>query len=257
MRRSKEAARSESVDLYPIYVRPTDGGPAALLGTGYGHALSDDGRWALTSTREDRDSKMVLYPLGPGPARTLDNAGLDHRPMARNRGADGGDVNASFAGSSRIVFVARRDDGPLLTYVQAIDGGPPTPVEHEPGYIVSPMAPDGERFVSQRPDGSLWLATLGPGAATRLPFTLQPNQFIRQWSADGRQVFMLTLRGDRWVVTRVDMKTGSMQPHREVMRDPLEDSMFGSSVRISRDGAVIAGTSNRTVSSLFLIEGVR
>jgi hypothetical protein len=247
-----EGGRSlTTVDLYPIYVRPTDGGPAALLGNGYGHALSDDGRWALTSTRGNRDSKMVLYPLGPGPARTLDNAGLDMSLLANPA------TNVSFAGSSRIVFVARRGDGPLLTYVQAIDGGTPTPVGHEPGYIVSPMAPDGERFVSQRPDGSLWLVTLGPGAATRLPFTLQPNQFIRQWSADGRQVFMLTLGSDRWVVTRVDLKTGSVRPHREVMRDPLEDQMFAPSVRISRDGAVIAGTGSRTVSSLFLIEGVK
>ena len=247
-----EGGRSLSTaDLYPIYVRPTDGGPAALLGNGYGHALSDDGRWALTSTRGNRDSKIVLYPLGPGPARTLDNAGLDMRPLANPA------TNVSFAGSSRIVFVARRDDGPLLTYVQAIDGGPPASVEHEPGYIVSPMAPDGERFVSQRPDGSLWLATLGPGAAVRLPFTLQPNQFIRQWSLNGRQVFIFTVRSDRWEVTRVDLKTGSVEPHREVMRDPLEDLMFASSVRISRDGAVIAGTGNRTVSSLFLIEGVR
>jgi hypothetical protein len=247
-----EGGRSlTTVDLYPIYVRPTDGGPAALLGNGYGHALSDDGRWALTSTRGNRDSKIVLYPLGPGPARTFDNAGLDMSLLANPA------TNVSFAGSSRIVFVARRGDGPLQTYVQAIDGGPPTPVDHEPGYIVSPMAPDGERFVSQRPDGSLWLATLEPGAATRLPFTLQQNQFIRQWSADGRQVFRLTLLSDRWVVTRVDLKTGSAQPHREVMRDPLEDQMFASAVRISRDGAVIAGTGSRTVSSLFLIEGVR
>jgi len=247
-----EGGRSlTTVDLYPIYVRPTDGGPAALLGNGYGHALSDDGRWALTSTRGNRDSKIVLYPLGPGPARTLDNAGLDMSLLANPA------TNVSFAGSSRIVFVARRGDGPLQTYIQAIEGGPPTPVEHEPGRLVSPVAPDGERFVSQRPDGSLWLATLEPGAATRLPFTLQQNQFIRQWSADGRPVFMLTLSSDRWVVTRVDLKTGSMQPHREVMRDPLEDTMFGSAVRISRDGAVIAGTSNRTVSSLFLTEGVR
>jgi hypothetical protein len=41
------------------------------------------------------------------------------------------------------------------------------------------------------------------------------------------------------------------------MRDRLENRMFGSSVRISRDGAVIAGTSNRIVSDLFLIEGVK
>ena len=100
-------------------MRPTDGGPAALLGTGYGHALSDDGRWALTSTRGNRDSKIVLYPLGPGPARTLDSGGLDMSLRANPA------TNASFAGSSRIVFVARRGDGPLQTYVQAIDGGPP------------------------------------------------------------------------------------------------------------------------------------
>jgi hypothetical protein len=247
-------------DLYPIYVRPTDGGPAALLGNGYGHALSDDGRWALTSTRADRESRFVLYPLGPGTVRTLDNGGLDMRSTAMSAGTagdGGGTLSASFAGSSRIAFAARRGDGPLQTYTQAIDGGPPTPVEHEPGHIVSPMAPDGERFVSRRPDGSLWLATLGPGAAIRLPFTLQPNQFIRQWSADKRQLFVLTLASDRWVVTKVDLKTGGVQPHREIMRDPLEDSMFRSSVRISRDGSVIAGTGNRTVSSLFLIEGVR
>ena len=70
-------------------------------------------------------------------------------------------------------------------------------------------------------------------------------------------MFIFTVRSDRWEVTRVDLKTGSVEPHREVMRDPLEDPMFASSVRISRDGAVIAGTGNRTVSSLFLIEGVR
>jgi hypothetical protein len=67
----------------------------------------------------------------------------------------------------------------------------------------------------------------------------------------------MTVRSDRWVVTRVNLTTGSVQPHREVMRDPLEDQMFESAVRISRDGTVIAATGNRTVSSLFLIEGVK
>jgi hypothetical protein len=240
-----------SIDLYPIYVRPTDGGPAALLGTGYGHALSDDGRWALASTREDRNSKMVLLPLGPGSARILDNAGLDMRPAA-----DAG-VNASFAGSNRIVFLANRAEGQLQTYVQSIDGGPPTLVAHEPGRLVSPVAPDGERFVSQQSDGSLWLASLSERTAIRLPFTLQSNQFIRQWSDDGRQLYLLTVADDRWVVTRVDVATGRAQPHREIRRDALEDMMFRPFVRISRAGSVIAGTGNRTISNLFLIEGIR
>jgi hypothetical protein len=108
-------------------------------------------------------------------------------------------------------------------------------VEHEPGHIVSPVAPDGERFVSQRPDGSLWMATLAPGAATRLPFTLQANQFIRQWSEVGRELFVLTVRDDRWVLTKVDPKTGSERPHREVLRDRLAGGMFAPSVRTQRD----------------------
>jgi eukaryotic-like serine/threonine-protein kinase len=242
--------RLKSLDLYPIYVRPTDGAPATLLGAGYGHALSDDG-WALTSTREDRDSKFVLYPLGLGAARTLDNGGLDMRPAANPA------MSASFAGRARIVFVARRADGQFQTYVQSIENGPPVPVDHEPGRIVSPVAPDGERFVSQRTDGSLWMATLAPAQAVRLPFTLQANQLIRQWSEDGRQVFVVTTGDDGWVLTRVDTKTGAAQPHREIRRDRLEDQLFASYVRVSRSGAVIAGTGNRIVSDLFLIEGVR
>ncbi len=242
--------RLTSLDLYPIYVRPTDGAPATHLGAGYGHALSDDGRWALTSTREDRNSKYVLYPLEPGAARILDNGGLDMTPSSAT-------MQASFAGMDRIVFVARRADGQFQTYSQSIESGPPVPVDHEPGRMVSPVAPDGVRFVSQRSDGSLWMATLAQAPAVRLSFTLQTNQFIRQWSEDGRQVFVLTIGDDRWTTTKVDTKTGATQPHREIMRDRLEDQMFASSVRISRNGAVIAGTGNRTISDLFLIEGVR
>lgn len=243
--------RLESLDLYPIYVRPTDGGPATRLGAGYGHALSDDGQWALTSTREDQESRFVLYPLEPGSPKTLDRGGLDMRATSNPT------TSASFAGSDRIAFVAVPTNGAPQTFVQSIAGGPPVPVEHEPGRLVSPVAPDGDRFISQRPDGSLWMASLAPGKATRLPYTLQPNQFIRQWSEDGRQLFVLTIADDRWVFTKVEAATGKVQPHREIMRDRLENRMFGSSVRISRDGAVIAGTSNRIVSDLFLIEGVK
>ena len=67
----------------------------------------------------------------------------------------------------------------------------------------------------------------------------------------------VTIRDDRWVVARLDPKTGAERSHREILRDRLEDQMFASYVRVSRSGAVIAGTTNRIVSDLFLIEGVR
>jgi serine/threonine protein kinase len=237
--------------LYPIYVRPTDGGPAVFLGNGYGRAFSADGRWALTVTRNvtggGRDSSLIVYPLGPGSVRTLDRGELDMRGRA---------TNASFAGSGRVVFDAAARDGLIRTYVQSIDGGLPALVEHEPGQVVSPVAPDGERFISRRPDGSLWMATLQPRASARLPFQVQPNQVIRQWTDDGRQVFVLTLHHDRWVLTRVDVETGLSIRHAEVMRDRLAERP-GPDLRVSRDGRTIVYSDSRLLSSLFLIEGAR
>jgi eukaryotic-like serine/threonine-protein kinase len=238
----------KSIDLYPIYARPTDGGPATNLGTGYGHALSDDGRWALTSTREGRNSKVVVHPLGPGSSKTLDPGGLE-----MNFFRDPFTVT-SFAGPDRVVFNARKGDGPWQTYVQSIDGTPPTRIEHEPGQVVSPVAPDGDRFISRRLDGSLWMATLAPRPSTRLPFSLQPNQYIRQWSDDGQQVFVATHSDERWVVTRINVNTGRILPHAEINRKAGSLLPF---LRISRDGRTIVYTDTRTDSALFLIEGVK
>jgi serine/threonine protein kinase len=236
--------------LYPIYVRPTDGGPATFLGNGYGRAFSADGRWALTASRSGRagvESSLILYPLGAGAARTLDRGDIVLTNFA---------FNASFAGPSRIVFDAARPGGELGTYVQSIDGGPPVRVEHEPGRIVSPVAPDGDRFISQRNDGSLWVATLAPRPATRLNFSMQPNQTIRQWSDDGRSVFVATQNDDKWVLTTLDVASGKALPHVEVMRDRLAQLPAGT-LRISSDGRTIAYSDSRTASSLFLIEGAR
>ena len=237
--------------LYPIYVRPTDSGPARFLGTGYGRAVSPDGRWALTVTRPvtggARESSLIVYPLGAGSPRTLDRGALDLSGRA---------ANASFAAPDRIVFDAAGDDGAMQTYVQSIDGGPPVRVEHEPGQVVSPVAPDGEHFISRRRDGSLWMASLAPRASFRLPFSWQSNQAIRQWTEDGRRVFVLTIHDDRLVLTTADVNTGETRPHAEVARDRLavRSSPFLS---ISRDGRTIVYSDTRLQSDLFLVEGAR
>ena len=238
--------------LYPIYLRPTDGGPATFLGNGYGRALSPDGRWALSvvPTEPDRrGASLVVHPLAGGPSRVLDAGGVFLGGRA---------VNASFAAGNRVLFDAAPRDGAtaLETYVQSIDGGPAARLMHEPGHVVSPVAPDGERFVSRRADGSLWVATIAPQPSVRLPFTLQRNQLIRQWTDDGRQVFVVALLDDRWLVTRVDVTTGVPQPHAEVRRDPLAERP-GINFRVSRDGRTIVFSDTRILSSLFLIKGAR
>jgi hypothetical protein len=242
--------RGQSAPLYPIYARPTDGREPILLGNGYGRALSADGRWALTITRpiEAGRHSLVLHPLGPGSPRTLDRGVLDLNGRAQN---------ASFAGPDRIVFDAPDETGSMRTYAQSIDGGTPALVAHEPGQVVSPVAPDGERFVSQRRDGSLWIATLTPHDSTRLPFSLQRGQLIRQWSDDGAYLFVVTPLDDRAMLTKVDVKTGTAVPHADIMRDRLAEALRGFDIRISRDGRTIVFSDTRYLSSLFLVEGAR
>jgi hypothetical protein len=233
--------------LYPIFVRPADGGPAMSLGAGYGLALSPDGRWAPAITREEANSKFVAYPLGPGSPRALERGGLtfDTVPVA------------SFAAGDRIVFQAKQGDSPPATFIQSLDGGPAARLEHEPGRIVSPVAPDGRHFISQRTDGSLWFATAERGPSVHLTFSLQPPQFIRQWSEDGQQIWILTLAADRSRLTPTAIPSGTTAPSIEIMRDRMAEKIFRASMGISADGRSVVYTESRLLSDLFLIEGIR
>ena len=238
--------RETERQLYSVYVRPTVGGPPTFLGGGIGLALSSDAQWALTVTLDGPESAFVVYPLGPGPTRTLDRAGL----------IVNGAQNASFVSPDLILFDARRNDSSWQTFTQAVDGGSPALVVHERGRVVSPIAPDGRRFVSQRSDGSLWLATLDPTEAVRLPFSLAETQFIRQWTDDGREVYVLTIGTDRDVIEKIDLRTGRVTPHLELKRDPAT-RQFRSASRISRDGRTLMYTEVRYNSTLYLIDGIK
>ena len=59
-------------DFHAIYVRPTDGSPAKLIGEGRSMAISPDGRWVAANSRES-GSKVVLLPTGAGEPKVLDD----------------------------------------------------------------------------------------------------------------------------------------------------------------------------------------
>ena len=243
--------RNDAQALYPIYLRPTDGRAPTYLGGGYGLALSPDGKSALTVTREK--PTLIVYPLGPGVARTLDRGDVvAFCPVACFTLAA-----ASFASPGLVLFVGQRADGQRQTFTQSIEGGPPLPLSHEPGLVVSPIAPDGRRFVSQRADGSLWVATLTAEPAVQLSFSLSANQRIRQWTDDGQELFVLTIGDDRDVLERVHVRTSRRTTHAEVARAQPSIRDFKSTVRVSRDGRTILYTDGRRSSTLFLVQGIR
>ena len=157
-------------------------------------------------------------------------------------------------------YCARSGSEPWRTYVQSIDGGPPAPLAHEPGVIVSPVSPDGRRFVSQRSDGSLWVATVQPGPSKRLRLAPAPNRRVLQWTGDGQAFYIQTVEPGRLTISRFVLETGNLTVLRRIVLDGLADfARFGLSggARISRDGRVIVTSESRRLSDLFLVDGVR
>ncbi|MEZ5283719.1 MAG: hypothetical protein R2712_02690 [Vicinamibacterales bacterium] len=235
-------------DLYPVYVRTADQQPAVRIASGYGVALSPDGRWALTRTRpEEGLADLVLVPLGPGEPRTLDRGGLD---------TGSGNSIATFADSDRIVLRARVPGQPWRTYVQRIGGGPPVVVPHEPGFVDSPLAPDGDRFVAHRPDGSHWLASLSRADVAR-PLPIPSEQLPLAWSTDGRALVLWREEGSGGIVSRLDLTTDIETTMRRI--EPASRAGFVGfrGMTASRGGAVVMGSETRMLGALYLITGAR
>ena len=249
---TERGVAGRGIESYPIYLRPTDGKPAVRLGTGYGVALSPDGRWALCSTRPASGSQeLFLVPLGSGDMRTLDRAGLNIFPSG------GVPPAGHFVDSARVAFRARSGTGAWRTYVQAIDGGPPQLVEHEPGGIVSPFAPDGSRFVSRRSDGSHWLATLAPSPAIPLPIPGDDRHYVTQWTADGRGLFIGRTTENLWSIAQLDLASGRMTPLAELVpRSPVGRRGVGLP-HISRDGKTFVVSEFARLSALFVVDAHR
>lgn len=237
--------------LYPIYIRSTDGGPATRIGTGYGTDLSPDGRWALTLTRPSEGApELVLLSLGPGDGRTLDRAGL----------ALGGPLRAWFLDNERVLFAAAAADGAMRTYTQAINGGAPILVGHEPGGVVSPVAADANRFVSRRDDESYWVASLNGAPSVPLGFRVGGRERVIGWTADGRGVLVSSANDDELLIQRAEIGSGI----RTVVwkaPSPLNRVTSGllnpSATFISRDGSIVVSGGNERASTTYVVTGVR
>lgn len=247
--RSNAIADFPERPLFPIYVRSAEGGPVTRIGSGYGVALSPDGRWALTRTRPRQGpSDLALVPIGPGEARTLERGNVD---------VGEGTSRATFAGPDRLVMRARTGTEPWRTYVQRLDGGPPVVVAHEPGVIVSPISPDDERFVAHRADGSHWVSPVSPGRGPAVPVQVPTDASILQWTEDGRGLVIWRLAGLRGRLSRLDIATGRETPIREIAVTADAGFFWLRGVTASRGGSTVMGSETRVIGGLYLVSGAR
>ena len=230
-----------------VYLRGTDASPAIRLGDGFAQNLSADGKWAVALVGDPPE--VVLLPTGPGVPRKVATSGI--RPFNAHALPD----------NERIAVLYLDEKGRLAWAVVRVDGGPPQRIQlpgYEPSFGVA-SSPDGSSGVYARGDGRLMVTPLSGEVPHPLPGPpLSPGEQVRQWSNDGRYLYIARRQGLSETITRREIASGQTSPWLEI--GPAEPTGVTEkrAVALSRDGGSYAYTYWRVESSdLFVVEGLK
>jgi dipeptidyl aminopeptidase/acylaminoacyl peptidase len=229
---------------YGVYIRGTDGSPAIKLGDGNPTALSPDGKWALCITHTSPE-QLYLLPTKAGASRVVTNDEIDHI------------VAAWHPDGKRIVFSGSESGHAIRIYIQDVEGGKPKAITPEGGGTLGIIvSPDGKLVQGNGPDGKRYFFPVDGGEAQPVP-GLKPGEFIDGWSEDGRSFLVQNFAGLPGVISRVDLATGKRTTWKEIV--PADsagvDSIGG--VEITPDAKSYVYSYVRTLSDLYVVEGVK
>jgi DNA-binding winged helix-turn-helix (wHTH) protein len=228
---------------YAIFMRTGDA-PPVRLGEGRPLTLSPDGRW-LASIPLQPPFQVVLIPTGPGAARTVREDELQEV------------YDLGWLPDSRVMVLAARARGQSQRiFTQAVEGGPPR--------AVTPEGVSARRIVVS-PDGR-WVVAVAKGEPPRLyplaggeprPIAgAEAEDHPLQWSADGRTLFMQRGRIPMQVFS-IDLASGRRELWRELAPEDKAGVPALSRICLTRDAKSYAFGYLRTLSELYLVDGLR
>lgn len=231
-----------------VYLRRTDGSPAARLGEGSAIALSPDGKSVLAAVRaaDGGAEHLALLPTGVGETKTFDTGKLE--------GFGGG---AFLPDGKRFVFAANEKGGQPHIYIQSVEGGGARPITPEGTFIrlaTSPVSPDGKFVLGVHQKGK---ATIYPidGGEERSVAGLEPQDSPFQWSADGHAIYVRRRQAIPDKVWLLDPVSGAKRLWKEIM--PAGLSQGANNLLITPDGKFYAYGGQHVLSELYIVEGLR
>ena len=232
---------------YAVYLRPTDGSAAVRLGEGVARGISPDGTMVLALLQPFRRDLMI-YPTGLGQARSLRSPEIDRYGWA-----------GWHPGGHDIFFVGTTHDGVRGLYTQPLDGTGPRLLYDEAielDWVTGPpIAPDGRRIVLKKVDGSMAVLHTDTKVCEPVPGVGAGDNPVR-FDADGRHLFVASSAEMPPRIDRVEIATGARSLWKELRPpDPAGIIYFGGIVT-TPDGSRYAYTYARSMSDLYLVEGI-
>jgi len=228
---------------YTVFLRKTDGSPAIRLGSGMGLDISPNQKW-VASTSVKQPAATILLPAGAGQPLTLNDGNLFHT------------ANARFLPDGKgLVIVAAEPGKAPRTFLSMLDGSAPKPLGPEGfrGFLVSP---DG-KYVAGRKDKKFWLLSLSGETAQKPLPTITENEALAGWTADGKSLYVGDTSSVPAKVYAMDIDSGQRRLHHQ--HAPADPSgiigLFPG--QVTPDGSFYVYTVGRTLSSLYVVEGLR
>ncbi len=233
-------------EFYSTYIRKTDGSAAIRLGEGWGLALSPDGKWVIASVSRSTPVQLVLLPTGTGEAKPLTNDAINYN-------------NAQwFPDGTRLLLQGNEPGHASQLYIRDLAGGTPRPITPEGLAIVTgnPISPDGKFVAGVDPDRKVWIYPVQGGEPRQVP-GLTAGDLPLRWHADGRSLFVGRLGEMPAKVYRLDLATGRKELWKELMPADPGGVKYFSRIVLTPDGKSYAYSFYRSLSDLYLVEGLK
>ena len=230
---------------YAVVVRKVDGTLPVRLGEGSAGGFSPDGKWAA-SIPTTQATQINLLPIGPGQPRSINVTGLAHVHNGWARFLSDGQrltVNGDETGHAARCYVVDLSSGKAK---------PATP----DGFSCGPSSPDGRAVVGKGANGSSVIYFLDGSAPRFIPY-LNPRFNPLQWSNNGSLLYGSHAGEFPSNIYQVEIKTGHETLVQELKPGVPAGVVTVAPIVISRDGAHFAYSYNQTLSTLYLISGLR
>ena len=127
------------------------------------------------------------------------------------------------------------------------------PVTEEGVRILTPVSPDGRLFVGTGRDGVFALCSTEGGQSRPIP-GLQRLEFPRQWTADGKSLYVFHFGTPVGQIFLLNVETGERRLGRELHREGAGGTKM---VRVSRGGDAYAFLATSALSELYIVDGLR